>query len=74
MEKIDIKAALQWLDKGDVKHLAKLEGISARQASNIIAGKSRNHSFVGRLIEHAENNMRLAERTQVLRNNLTLIQ
>ena len=73
MEGIDVKAIMQWLDKGDVKRLASEEGISERQASNVIAGKCRNYKFLSRLADEAEHNMRLATRTQVLRNNLTLI-
>lgn len=73
MEGVDIKAIMQWLDRGDVSRLAKLEGIGKRQASKVIAGQSRNYKFLNRLAEEAEHNMRLAERSQIMRQNLTLI-
>lgn len=66
-------AVTQWLDRGDIKRLALKENITPRQAQNIIKGKSKNYSFTERLIQQAERNMTLAQRTQQLRNNLTLI-
>ncbi len=70
---IDMNTILMWLDRGDVKRLAEKECISERQAHNIIKGKSKNYSFIERLVEKAEHNMRLAQRTQILQNNLYLI-
>lgn len=69
---IDMQALLQWIDKGDIKTLAHDHGISPRQANNIIQGRSCNYSFVERIVEKAESNMRLAQRTQILKNNLYL--
>lgn len=73
---VDIDAIMQWLDRGDVNRLAELEGITPRTASSYIHGKPgrKKFSFINRLTEEAERNMRLAERTQALRNNLTLLQ
>lgn len=68
-----METILRWLDHGDVKRLAKSEAISERQAHNIIKGKSKNYAFIERLVETAEHNMHLAERTQKLKNNLYLI-
>jgi hypothetical protein len=57
-----------------LKKLAASEHITYRQARNIIKGESKNFNFLERVIQRAEENMRLAERTQILRNNLYLIQ
>lgn len=70
---LDMQAVLRWLNKGDVKRLAQKHCISTRQAHNIIKGKSRNYTFIEKLVAEAENNMRLAQRTNQLRQNLTLI-
>ena len=65
--------SFQWLNKGDIKRLSDQHCITTRQARNIIKGKSRNYSFIDKLVTEAENNMRLAQRTNQLRQNLTLI-
>jgi len=70
---IDMDAIIMWLDKGDIKKTAGDAGITDRQAQNIIKGNCKNYSFINRLVEKAEYNMRLAERTQQLRKNLKLI-
>ncbi|MFZ2905299.1 MAG: hypothetical protein WAZ98_03750 [Cyclobacteriaceae bacterium] len=69
-----METILRWLDRGDIKKLALKAMISERQAHNIIKGKSKNYSFIERMVEQAEHNMRLAQRTQILQNNLYLIQ
>jgi len=71
---IDMEALLRWLDRGDITRLAKEQYITPRQANNIITGRSRNYSFINRMVAKAEENMRLAQRTQILRENLKLIQ
>ena len=70
---IDMEATLQWLDHGDIKMLAKKADITTRQAQNILKGKSKNLWFITKVVEKAEDNMRLAQRTQLLRENLKLI-
>lgn len=70
---IDMEATLQWLDHGDIQRLAKKADITPRQAQNIIKGRSKNIWFLTKIVEKAEENMRLAERTQLLRKNLNLI-
>ena len=70
---IDMEATLKWLDHGDIKMLAKKSNITPRHAQNIIKGKSKNIWFITKMVERAEENMRLAERTQILRDNLKLI-
>lgn len=69
-----MEALVKWLDRGDVQRIAKKVDITPRQANNIIKGKSKNFSFIKRLAEVAESNMRLAEQTQLMRENLKLIQ
>lgn len=71
---IDMEAIIRWIDRGEIKRTAIDVGITTRQAQNIITGKSKNFYFIEQLVQKAEANMRLAERTQQLRNNLTLIQ
>lgn len=69
----DMEALKQWLSRGDIKQVAIQQGISPRQAFNIIKKPSSNYGFINALVARAEYNLSLAQRTQTLRNNLKLI-
>lgn len=70
---IEMKALKRWLDKGDIERIAKQANISKRQASNIISGRNKNFVFLRLLIETAEQNMALAKRTEVLKDNFKIL-
>lgn len=70
---IDYPTLRHWLDAADIHTVAQQYGITYRQAINIAKGKSKNFQFMRLLVERAEQNMQLAQRTQQLRKHLNLI-
>ena len=46
MEKGDLAEIKKWFEKGDISQLAIDHGISASQAENILAGRSKNYAFL----------------------------
>jgi len=57
----DLRHLKVWLQKGDIEEEALNEGITPVQASNIMAGRSKNFSFMNRIIAKAAKNKALKE-------------
>jgi hypothetical protein len=60
----------KWLDAKERREIALKHGVtSSVQVSNIIAGRSKNFELLTALIERAEHNKKLFERSQQLESS-----
>ncbi|HTF19392.1 MAG TPA: hypothetical protein VK658_15030 [Chryseolinea sp.] len=62
----DLRPLKRWLQKGEIAELAAEVGISSRQATNIITGKSANWLYVEKFLVRVERNKALVERCTIL--------
>lgn len=61
-----LTTAKQYLQKNDIREIAKECGIGPSQASLVMSGKSTNWEFAKKIIERAEFNKTLMVRAEAL--------
>jgi hypothetical protein len=61
---ISLKDAKQYLNRGDLKEIADEEGLKRGAISNVLAGRSKNWTVIGKILDRAEKNKALKERAQ----------
>lgn len=62
----DLRPLKKWLQRGEIQELCTEVGIKETQASNIIAGRSKNWPFVKKFLERVEHNKALNQRIEEL--------
>lgn len=59
---ISLKEAKQYLQRGDLKEIAREVGLERGTVSNVLAGRSKNWKVMEKILERAERNKALKER------------